>query len=109
MAPTSPESGRNFPRPDSIRRFLDPSAGIASNYRLFYFTLRDGQEVSGFLLGETPDKLTLRLEGGVLSEYSSSDLVSRRESSVSAMPSDLQRQISVDELVDLVEYLTTQQ
>ena len=25
------------------------------------------------------------------------------------MPSDLQRQISVDELVDLVEYLTTQQ
>ena len=101
--------GEKLPKAGLYQAILDPSAGIASNYRLFYFTLRDGQEVSGFILGETPDKLTLRLEGGVLSEYSSSDLVSWRESSVSAMPSDLQRQISVDELVDLVEYLTTQQ
>ena len=101
--------GEKLPKAGLYEAILDPSAGIASNYRLFYFTLRDGREVSGFILGETPDKLTLRLEGGVLSEYSSSDLVSRRESSVSAMPSDLQRQISVDELVDLVEYLTTQQ
>jgi putative heme-binding domain-containing protein len=101
--------GEKLPKAGLYEAILDPSAGIASNYRLFYFTLRDGREVSGFILGETPDKLTLRLEGGVLSEYSSSDLISRRESSVSAMPSDLQRQISVDELVDLVEYLTTQQ
>ena len=101
--------GEKLPKAGLYEAILDPSAGIASNYRLFYFTLRDGREVSGFILGETPDKLTLRLEGGVLSEFERSDVMERRESSLSAMPSDLQRQISVDELVDLVEYLSTLQ
>ena len=99
--------GEKLPKAGLYEAILDPSAGIASNYRSFYFTLRDGREVSGFILGETPEKLTLRMEGGVLSEYARSDVIERRESSVSAMPSDLQRQISVDELVDLVEYLAT--
>ena len=101
--------GEKLPKIGLYEAILDPNAGIASNYRLFYFTLRDGREVSGFILGETPDKLTLRLEGGVLSEYARGDVVERRESSVSAMPSDLQRQINVDDLVDLVEYLGTLQ
>ena len=51
--------------------------------------------------------VTLRLEGGVTSEYHTEDIVTRRASSLSAMPSDLQRRMSVDQLVDLVEYLTT--
>ena len=108
FGPDLSKIGEKLPKAGLYEAILDASAGIASNYQLFYFTLRDGREVSGFILGDTSDTLTLRMEGGVLSRFGSSDLVSRRESSVSAMPSDLQRQISVDELVDLVEYLSTQ-
>jgi len=63
--------------------------------------------VSGIIVSETPETLTLRMEGGVVAEYDKREIQDRHESALSPMPSDLQNQISVDELVDLVEYLTT--
>ena len=46
------------------------------------------------------------MEGGVVANYNKSEIADRRASTVSAMPSDLQEQMTVDELVDLVEYLS---
>ncbi len=47
------------------------------------------------------------MEGGVTADYSKSDIAKRRLSTVSAMPMDLQEQMTLDEFVDLVEYPTT--
>ena len=63
--------------------------------------------MEGFIVNETADTVTLRMEGGVVADYSKSEITDRRTSAISAMPSDLQEQMTVDELVDLVEYLTT--
>jgi hypothetical protein len=46
------------------------------------------------------------MEGGIVAEYQRDEILDRRRSSVSAMPDDLQEQMSVDDLVDLVEYLS---
>jgi putative membrane-bound dehydrogenase-like protein len=89
---------------DSI---LDPSATVPPEYKLHLLTLKDGQQLSGLLISETADKITLRLDGGAVTEYAPDEVAEKRESLLSPMPADLQRQIGVAELVDLVEYLTS--
>lgn len=85
---------------------LDPSASVSPDFQLVHLTLASSEEVSGFVINETGDTTTLRLEGGIVDEFAVDQVVARRESAVSAMPDDLQEQMSVDELVDLVEYLS---
>ncbi len=86
---------------------LDPSGGISPSYALYDLTLRDGREVSGFIVSETADAVTLHMQAGVVSDFARSEVLARRASPLSAMPSDLQRQMTVDDLVDLVEYMAT--
>ena len=85
---------------------LDPSAGVSPDFRLQHFELAGNELVSGIVVNETAGAVTLRMEGGAAADYAKQDILSRRESSVSAMPDDLQEQMSVDDLVDLVEYLS---
>lgn len=85
---------------------LDPSAGISPDFELLHFELSSNEEVSGFVIDESGGSVTLRMEGGIVSEFPKDTIVGRRKSSVSAMPDDLQEQMSVDDLVDLVEYLS---
>ena len=85
---------------------LDPSAGVSPDFQLVHLELDDAEEVSGFVIDDSGDAVTLRMEGGVVAEFPKGRIVDRRESAVSAMPDDLQEQMTVDELVDLVEYLS---
>ncbi len=98
--------GDKLPKAGLYESILDPSAGVSPDFRLHHFELADNELVSGIVVNETAGKVTLRMEGGVVADYAKQDILSRRESSVSAMPDDLQEQMSVDELVDLVEYLS---
>ena len=84
---------------------LDPSAGVSPDFQLVNLTLAS-EEVSGFVINETAEAVTLRMEGGIVDEFAVDQIRDRRESTVSAMPDDLQEQMSVDDLVDLVEYLS---
>ncbi len=85
---------------------LDPSGGVSPDFQLVHCMLADSQEVSGFVIDESGDSVTLRMEGGVVADFPKDRIVERRESAVSAMPDDLQEQMSADDLVDLVEYLS---
>ncbi len=84
---------------------LDPSAGVSPDFQLVNLTLAS-DEVSGFVINESDEAVTLRMEGGIVDEFAPDQILDRRESTVSAMPDDLQEQMSVDDLVDLVEYLS---
>ena len=85
---------------------LDPTAGVSPDFELVHFSLASQEEVSGFVIDETGGSVTLRMEGGIVSEFPKDQILDRRLSTVSAMPDDLQEQMSVDDLVDLVEYLS---
>lgn len=85
---------------------LDPSAGVSPDFQLVHLSLGTSEEVSGFVLDESGGSVTLRMEGGSVAAFPAAEIVERRKSSVSAMPDDLQEQMSVDDLVDLVEYLS---
>ena len=86
---------------------LDPSASISPTYAPYLFELANGESVVGMLISETDDRLIVRTEGGVVTEYERAEVESVVPQSVSIMPSDLSGQMTVEELIDLVEYLTT--
>ena len=86
---------------------LDPSASISPTYAPYLFELANGESVVGMLVSETDDRLFVRTEGGVVTEYERAEVESVVPQSVSIMPSDLSSQMTVEELIDLVEYLTT--
>ncbi len=85
---------------------LDPSASVSPSFDLMHFSLASQEEVSGFVISDTAGSVTLRMEGGIVDEFRQDEILDRRKSAVSAMPDDLQEQMSVDDLVDLVEFLS---
>ncbi|MCY3591825.1 MAG: DUF1080 domain-containing protein [Acidobacteria bacterium] len=86
---------------------LDPSASISPTYAPYLFELANGESVVGMLVSETDDRLIVRTEGGIVTEYGRAEVDSVVPQSVSIMPSDLSGQVTVEDLIDLVEYLTT--
>ena len=86
---------------------LEPSAGISFGYEGWQLFLKNGDEASGLLVSETPDELAIKAVGGIVSRYKKSDVTARTQQRLSLMPADLQKTMSAQDLVDLVEYLTT--
>ena len=58
-------------------------------------------------MSETESELALKTIGGIVTHYKKSEIVKREKQKLSIMPSGLQQGMSRQELVDLVEYLTT--
>ena len=86
---------------------LDPNNGISLSYQLHELTLSNGEKVVGLWEGVTGRGVTLRQPGGLTRTVAASRIVGSEALPVSAMPANLQLLMTREELVDLVEYLTT--
>jgi len=83
---------------------LYPDQGISFGYEGYILKLNDGTTAVGKIVSETGDKTDLQFMSQSQS-VNTSDVASKTRLPNSLMPSDLQKLISEDELVDLVEYL----
>ena len=89
---------------DSI---LSPSKAIADQYLTQVITTTKGQTISGLLAEETADAVTLRDANGKDFRIPKAEIEERGKSQESIMPANLVAHLSEDDLVDLVEFLTT--
>ena len=87
---------------------LSPSKAIADQYISWRIDSDDGQSVTGLLVEETPTKITVRDANG--KDYSFDVKgVTKKKSDKSIMPDDVIKAFTEDELIDVVEYLSTLQ
>lgn len=86
---------------------LDPSAGISFGFESWLFTLKSGDEAFGLIASETETDVTIKAPGGVVTTYKKSEIEKRDRQALSVMPAGLQATMTVQELVDLVEYLAS--
>ena len=86
---------------------MDPSADIHPGYISYLFQLDDGSTTPGFLIAETPEKIVIKTKGGIVQEMMPDQVEDRVKQPVSAMPAGLSQVFTVNEMVDLVEYLAT--
>ncbi|CAN5907774.1 c-type cytochrome [soil metagenome] len=93
-------------RPEGIMAdILAPNLSIADGHDLWLVELKSGESLQGLISTETPTALTLRLYGGQETTVARQDIQSLKALGMSAMPTGLEKQISQQEMADLLAYL----
>jgi putative membrane-bound dehydrogenase-like protein len=109
IGPDLSEIGRKLTRQAMYESVLFPSAGISHNFETWAVATTDGNIVTGLLMSETADAIDIKNEKGVTTTIAIDDIEERRKLDVSLMPADLMKLMTVNDLVDIVEYMTTLQ
>jgi putative heme-binding domain-containing protein len=107
VGPDLSEIGSKLSKEAFYVAILDPSAGISHNYETYALALADGNMVTGLMISQTPDSVTIRTEKGIDHTIETEEIDVLKKQTVSLMPAGLQKLLTLEELVDVVEYLTT--
>jgi len=107
FAPALSEIGTKLGKDAIYEAIIDPNASIAMGFETTMLTLKDGNAAVGIVRSDTPDEVTLGLPRGITIHYKKSDIAKREKLPNSMMPSGLQQALSEQDLVDLVEYLSS--
>ncbi|HXY35916.1 MAG TPA: PVC-type heme-binding CxxCH protein [Planctomycetaceae bacterium] len=107
VGPNLSEIGAKLSRPAIYESILFPSAAISHNFAAYTVVLSNGNAVSGILLSRTADSIAIKGADAITRAYRMAEVEEVKEQSVSLMPADLQKTMTADDLVNLVEYLTT--
>ena len=105
VGPNLTEIGSKLSHEAMFTAILHPSAGISHNYETYLVLTDEGDIVTGLLVSETDDAVTLRTVNAenVTVERNAIEAMKRQEQSL--MPADLQKVMSTQELVDVVQYM----
>jgi putative heme-binding domain-containing protein len=107
VGPNLSEIGGKLSKPALFESILYPSAGIAHSYETHSAVTADGNIITGLLVSQTADAVTLKKEDGLTVTLKPSQIDELVKQKISLMPADLQKTMTTQELVDVVEYLTT--
>lgn len=105
--PALSEIGAKLPKDGLYDAILNPNSGISFGYEGYTLTLNDGTKVTGIIQSETESEVSMVVPGGYTMNYSKSEIAAREEMDQSLMPENLHSSMSQQELVDLVEYLSS--
>lgn len=107
IGPNLSEIGNKLSREALFHSILFPNAGISHNYETYVALLESGNVVTGILTDETADSISLKDADAIVRTVDRSQIELLKRQDISLMPADLQKTMTADELVDVVEYLTT--
>jgi putative heme-binding domain-containing protein len=96
-----------FSRHDILDSILEPSKALSEQFQNFVITKKDGDDVVGRIVDETPDKIVVQPNPLVADrvEIKLSDIVKREPSKLSPMPEGLLNNFNEDEILDLLAYI----
>jgi len=94
-------------RTNILRQILEPSLVISNRYRNFQFELKDGDTVSGMIVQEDAETLTMQTgpSDSLIKTWKKSDIKEQQLQKFSVMPVGLLNTISKAEIFDLLAYL----
>jgi putative heme-binding domain-containing protein len=107
VGPDLTEIGSKLSREAMFSSILDPSAGISHNYESYQAILDSGAIFSGVKLSETDQAVTLKSPEAIIRTIPREHIEELSKLTISLMPADLQKAMTVGQLVDVVEYLLT--
>jgi putative heme-binding domain-containing protein len=108
IGPDLDELGRRFSRVYIAESILEPSRTIAPSYETQSVALRDGRIVTGVRIAETDTTVVLADSQGQKHEIRKPDIEEQRALPQSTMPEGLDKQLSAEELIDLIAFLASQ-
>lgn len=94
------------PKEELLTHIIDPSRSVEGNFRLYNVLTLDGNVVSGMLAGETRTSITIIDSQAKEINVAREDIDELIASRKSVMPEGFEKQITHDQLSDLLEFLT---
>ena len=107
VGPDLSEIGSKLTKTALYESILFPSAGISHNYENWKVVTVDGEMIIGVLLGETKQEIQLIDDKGIKHVISTEDVEQKKRQQISLMPEGLHKEMTEQELVDLVTYLAS--
>lgn len=107
VGPDLSEIGSKLSKEAMYVSILDPNAGISFNYETHLLALEDGTQLSGILVSQTDEEVQVKSAESIVRKIPRDQIVALKKQTASLMPADLQKQLTAQNLVDVVEYLTT--
>ena len=100
--------GVKFGREGLFESILSPSAAISHEYKVWIVRTRSTGLVTGYIAEETPAAVTVRDANGKVLKFEKDDILGRTASEVSLMPEGLVGAMTVQDLLDIVDFLAAQ-
>jgi putative membrane-bound dehydrogenase-like protein len=94
------------PKAHLLTEILDPSRSVEGNYRQYVVTTKAGQVMNGLLTSETKTSVELLDAEGKRHTILREDIEQLQTSNKSLMPDGFEKQVSKEDLVNLLEFLT---
>ncbi|MEO2046717.1 MAG: PVC-type heme-binding CxxCH protein [Pirellulales bacterium] len=105
VGPDLSHIGRIRSEQDLLEAILAPSASFVRSYEPVVVETIDGLIVAGILKDETPQELVLALDAQKTVRIPKEDIEERQMGDVSIMPTGLNKQLTQQQLADLVKFL----
>ncbi len=107
VGPNLTEIGSKLSKDAMYVSILSPSAGISHNYEAFAVRTDEDEVITGLLVSDTPEGVTLRDAKGIERSIPRKNVQDFKKQEKSLMPENLQELLSEQGLIDLVEYMMT--
>jgi putative membrane-bound dehydrogenase-like protein len=107
FGPKLSEIGDKLSREAQYATIFEPSAGIGFGFEGFEVQFKDGSSVTGIITSKTETDLIMKFPGGSTQEYKMTKVKSMKQLKDSMMPAGLQDAMTTEELVNLVEYMSS--
>ena len=98
---------QNQPKQVLLEDILIPSKNIAQGYEAYVVETVSGATLDGVIGAQTPTSIALRHEDGKEDVIQRKDIKQMYVTNLSAMPGDLEKQIDIQQMADLLEYVKT--
>ena len=94
-----------FSREDLFNAILYPNRDVAPAFRVNAIELQNGTTIHGLVVFESADGLIVQLDAVKTQRIATADMVSRKVSSKSLMPSGLMKDLKPEDFADLYSFL----
>lgn len=100
--------GDRFSRIHIVESILEPSRTVTPGYQTIVVVLRDGKVLTGIKVAETETTLTLGDNQGQKHTIAKAEIEEQKTQPQSTMPDGIVKQLTVDQFVDLISFLSSQ-
>ena len=98
---------RNRTKQQILPDIIMPSRSIAQNYESYVVETKSSGIIVGVMGAQTPTTITIRHEGAAEDVIRRDDIIDMRITDLSAMPADVDKLVSIDDMADLLEFMKT--
>jgi putative heme-binding domain-containing protein len=104
---TGPDLGTigDKPVPELVTAILDPNQAVDPAYTAYTAVTKDDRELTGILVSESPNSISLRLAGGAEEQVLRSNLKQFTSSGRSLMPEGFENGLTPQDLSDVIAFL----